>query len=309
MNVSEMIAQLSLRLEDAASVRFPDSIRLDTLNNAQKKLANILHPAYLTELQTLEASFTVTTGVTAELTSTNLTGSYSVLGGAEGVLQVRDSSTGTVATRLELSDVKKNENSYLAGSVANPLYYIFDNKIYVFPTTGISAVDLYYLRVPVDLIFKFTASDGSLTTIVTSTTKLLSPAVTLNTTDDYYNGAVLYNHTQDMYFVCEDYAEAAGTYTFTVNDSLATTTVVDDLISIVTHDFDTTNLDTITCELNTALHELVISLAEAECWAMDAEQERTASAQKRAYDEISVLNGKYEEATGIGTAGDKRFAK
>jgi len=308
MNVSEMMGQLALRLEDADKVKFTDAIKLDTLDNAQTRLANLMHPAYLTELQTLESSFTITAGVSAELTSTNLTGSYSILGGSEGVLQVRDSATGTVCTRLELSDVKKNENSYLAGSVANPLYYIFDNKIYVFPTSGIAAVDIYYLRVPVNLVYKFAASGGSGTTVTTNDTYIAINDVTLSKVADAYNGAVLYNHTQTTYFVVEDFAYSNPTYTFTINDSAVTTAASDD-ISIVTHGFDTANVAAVTCELNTALHELVVSLAEAECWAMDAKKERIASAQERAYNEIAVLNSKYEEATGIGTAGDKRYAK
>ena len=54
MTVNEMISELSQRLEDANASEFPDTMKVDALNNAQNRLVDLLHGEYLTELEVRE---------------------------------------------------------------------------------------------------------------------------------------------------------------------------------------------------------------------------------------------------------------
>jgi|TARA_R100000049_G_C1947346_1_gene93054 hypothetical protein len=57
------------------------------------------------------------------------------------------------------------------------------------------------------------------------------------------------------------------------------------------------------CELNIALHEIVIDLAESQLWKMDAKMDRAAAASASATAQITALNARYpaEAPGGIGT--------
>ena len=59
------------------------------------------------------------------------------------------------------------------------------------------------------------------------------------------------------------------------------------------------------CELNPALHELVLDFAEAQLWRMDAKPDRAQSAYNNALNLVKVLNDRYqvEKPEGIGTKG------
>lgn len=62
-------------------------------------------------------------------------------------------------------------------------------------------------------IISFTASGGTTSTVTSTSTNLSQTA-------DTYNGKVIYNSTQGVYYVVEDYAYGAPTFTFTINDCL-----------------------------------------------------------------------------------------
>ena len=59
------------------------------------------------------------------------------------------------------------------------------------------------------------------------------------------------------------------------------------------------------CELNPALHELVLDFSEAQLWRMDAKPDRAQSAYNNALNLVKVLNDRYqaEKPEGIGTKG------
>ena len=59
------------------------------------------------------------------------------------------------------------------------------------------------------------------------------------------------------------------------------------------------------CELNIALHEIVVDLAESQLWKMDAKTDRSTAAQTNAATMIEALNARYqgEAPSGIGTKG------
>jgi len=311
MNAYEMMNLLALRLEDADKGKFPDAFKLKALNNAQIAVANKLDNDYLTELEVVGdnsgAGITITAGKVALNSSTLVDANgkgYGLLRGAKGIQKIKVHGTnGLYMHMIEMKDVKKTENQFLGGSASNPLCYVFANNLYVLPTS-VSLVDIFFLKVPAPLYAQYTATGGTQTTILTTDTQLGTDGQELSQTADAYNGAIIYNVTDDTYFKIKDYAYSDPTYTFTVDDPGAGTAGENgEKFLILTHDFDTLNLESVACQLNEALHELVVTFAEAECWAMARELDRRNAALENGYNEIKVLNERaiVERAEGIGT--------
>jgi len=294
-----MIHRLAYRLEDPEKDKFTDLFKLKTLNNAQKKLPQFVHNAYLTELQYLKVDLTVTNGATAALTSSSLT--YDLLRSGQGILKVRDATTDVYLTQIGLRDIKKNESRYFRATTLNPYFYIAGNKIYVLPTSGIGTIDVFMLRQPATMYYTYTASGGSTATILSTDTNL-------SVTADYYNGLLVYNQTKEKYFVVNDFAYGAPTFTITVDTALAAAGANADIFYFLKNDFDDVNKAGVACELNPCLHDVVLLMAEAECWAMDRQLTRRNAALEAAFNEIQVLNSRYGPAEGIGTSAYKRFA-
>lgn len=146
-----MINLLGYRLEDSESLLFTDAFKIKALNNGIVKLVQAIDNKYLTELQVLKSNLALTTGYAA-LSSANL--GYLSLRGGQGILKVRDYTTGKYCLQLGLDEIKKVENTYLAPSADNPVFYIFQNKLYVLPAT-ITAVDVFFIKIPTELIYKF----------------------------------------------------------------------------------------------------------------------------------------------------------
>jgi len=298
MNALEMSDQLGLRLEDPDENKFTKPYKLIALNNAQIGVANFLRNEYLTELEVLKTNVTVTSGMTAALTAATL--GYNVLRGAQGIRWVRTYNTTTYHDLIDIMQAKKTENQFLAGTALKPRSFVFANKIIVQPSS-IAAIDVYFLKMPDILYNSYDADSGTQTTIVSTDTDLSAVA-------DYYNGGLIYNITAQRYYKINDYADAAGTKTFTVDDpGSGTCATVGDKFYVFKRDFETTNLDQVTCELNASLHPLVITLAEAECWAIDRDLERRAAAEAAAVDQIVDLNTNLQDIAGIGTKGDRRY--
>ncbi len=264
MTVLEMYDSLALKIEDPKSEIFTPWYRRQMLEHAQLKLTHLLHASLLTELEVIESNFTVTTGVTEVMNPANLTGRYSIVRGRDGIVQIKIYSTGRVMAILDFPDVKKTNNaSFLAGSTINPLAYIFGNKINTLPTS-ISAVDVAYLRFPAPLRATFLASGGSLTTIVCDITEETKLA---NAANDQFNGAWIWNITDELYFVVNDYAVVTNTATFTCDDPGAGAAGADDeTFYILGRDHEILGLSSVTCDLSVNLHDLVVLLAAGECW-------------------------------------------
>lgn len=297
MNTMEMMDLLALRLEDANKGDFTDILKLKALNNAQVKAANSLHNNYLTELAVVDTNKTVTTGVLA--ISSVL--SHKVLRGGMGIRAVKVYG-GLFCTMIDVLDVKKTENTFLSGNSNNPLAYVFQNRIYVLPTS-VTAVDVYYYRMPAPMYFPFTMAAA----VTPKKTGFIgaSELDAINTTDDYWNNAVVYSTGQKSYHVVTDYdhtGNADGERLFTVSPASAENFGTDTFY-FLTHGFDALSLDGVTCQLNESLHDLVVTLAEAECWAMMRQLDRRNAALETAYSEIKMLNERYEteKAAGIGT--------
>jgi len=294
MNISEMSNLLALRLEDAAGVTFTQSKRLKLLNNAQLTLAQLIHSSYLTELEVLEEGLTATAGVYALSSLQN-----DVLRGGEGIIKVKINGTGgKYCTEIDMKSIKRTENTFLAGGINNPLYYIFQNNIYVSNGETNPVIDILYLKIPSVLLHAFTVDSvdiGSPTTMFTILAGDNPSAV-----NDYYNNAVIYALGTDKlsYHVITDYIGA--TKTITVSPAAAEIFTTGETFYFLTHDFDLTELDQVTCNLNESLHELTVTLAEAEGWGMDMQFARKQAALNSALDEVKTLNERYEKAEGIG---------
>jgi len=142
----EMVGNLGLRTEDPAESVFTLSAKLDALNLAQKGVINMLDNAYLSELETIASNKTATTG---DIYSTC---AYSEAFGVtvqaqpirNGIRAVYDNTNTKWCTMIEPGDIKRLENSYLKGTVANPVAFIFDETVYIQPKTCVS-VDIWYL--------------------------------------------------------------------------------------------------------------------------------------------------------------------
>lgn len=300
MNMYEQINLLSLRLEDASKVKFTTLLLIRALANAKLKLAQMLHDNYLTELEYLDDnSGTGHTATNGKLAITSLT--YGVLRGAQGILKVKIHD-GLYCTRIDLDDLKRTENTFLTGSAVNPLYYVFQNTIYVNAGVTSPIIDVYHLKAPIIVLYEFNADQAD---SGASVSKFDGRAAdSLSVVDSYYNGAVIYSLQYSKYFIIIGYVGAD--LEFEVSPSSTGNFTENQKFYFLTHSFDELNLSGVTSELNESLHELEVTLAEAECWALDEKLDRRNAALNQALGEIKVLNDRYVKATGIGTDKERR---
>lgn len=302
-SVTDMMHTLGLRVEDAANVDFTDAMKLGALNNARIYAAQKMKKPYLTELQVVQETLTATNG---QYALSSLT--FDVLGGAQGIVAVKVNG-GKWFTEIDRKDIKIKENIFLDGSINNPVFYIFGNTLYVDNGQTSPTIDVYYYKVPTEMMYKANISALA----VPGTGGFLGDASQgLSAVDDTYNGIVVYSINQDSYHVVTDYV--GTTRTFTVLPAAAAN-FGDDEIMFISNDFDTldiepsatdTDLKVVKCDLNVALHGIVVDLAEAECYAMDRDIQRKDAASDMANLLINTLNDRYVEAEGIGTQGDYR---
>ena len=146
MTGNEMLSNLGLRLEDPAQSVFTQAAKLDALNLSQKTVCNMLDNAYLVELQTIANDKVVTAGVC----TFDVAFGSSVNPIRNGITGIYDETNDIWCTMIEPGDVKRLENTYLSGSTANPVAYIFADNIYVLPTST-TAIDVWYLTSPTAL--------------------------------------------------------------------------------------------------------------------------------------------------------------
>ncbi|MAE81134.1 MAG: hypothetical protein CMB80_00255 [Flammeovirgaceae bacterium] len=147
MTGNEMLSTLGLRLEDPSESSFTQAAKLDALNIAQKSVVNLIHNAYLGELQVIDEGKAMTDN-TIDL-SANGDLSEEVM--RNGIIAVYDSTDDVWCTMIDPGDQKRLENSYLAGSAANPVAYVFSNKLFVDGPGATDTVDVWYLRSPADI--------------------------------------------------------------------------------------------------------------------------------------------------------------
>jgi len=149
MTGNEMLANLGLRLEDPVESVFTSTAKLDALNLAQKTVVNMIDNAYLGELQTIANNKVAGAGARWS-TCTFTTAFGSDLPIRNGIITIFDETNDVWCTKIEASDVKRLENSYLAGTSTNPIAFVFDETIYVQPPSCV-LIDVWYLKSPTDL--------------------------------------------------------------------------------------------------------------------------------------------------------------
>lgn len=308
MYVGQMMDLLALRIQDPNSRDCSPEFRLRALNNGQTRFVNLINKSFLTELHAIESNFTLTSGVSATLTAANLDSGRGVVGGEQGVFGCRvynATGTGTWLTRSivsgdKIANLKSEELSLNEASLAYPKYHLFENKIYVRPTS-VAAIDVFYCKKPDPLLYSFYAAEGgSETSLVAGT-----GATYLSSTNDTYNGAIIYSPTKTSavgghYFQITDYTGSSKTFTTTTATVSWTTT---DYFWFVTHGFDTLNIDNIECEINDAFHEIIVAFAEAECWARLQKSDKRNEALNAALGEINAYNASVRD---YGTGGTEK---
>ena len=240
MTGNQMLDTLALRLEDPSSTAFTFAAKLDALNIAQREVVNIIHNGYLTDLQVIDSQSVHATNAFQNnqlaVSTANVTfASAGIAPIRNGIIAIKVYNLGSsgsgsyaassmgFANMIEPRDIKRLENSYLAGTDTNPVAYVFQETIFV--------------------------------EIGTDVTSLGSGGTT---------------HGIDIWYLKQPTALVA-------NDT--------------------------ECELNIALHTLVVDLAEHQLWKMDNKADRGALAYNNAISQITALNERYatESPNGIGT--------
>jgi hypothetical protein len=155
MTGNDLNANLGLRMEDPAQSVFTAQAKMDSVNLAQKTVVNMIDNGYLTELETIENDQALGGG--SDAAGSVAFGSAGITPVRGGIIGVYDETNDLWCTMIEPSDVKRLENSYLTGSVQNPVAYIFNATVYVKPTT-VSSVDIWYLKAPDDFVYTDTGS-------------------------------------------------------------------------------------------------------------------------------------------------------
>ena len=293
MNVNTAMSLLALRVEDADKVIFTDDLKLKTLINGEMKLCQMIRNEYLTELQNIAESKTATDGVLVLSTSDPATcvDINGVLRGIEGIIKVKIHG-GLFATEISMKDLKKTENIFLAGSAQNPVYYLYNNTIYINAGVTSPVIDVFYIKMPSPLLYKFGYS-------------YMDPVFTgaadqdLSGVSGYYNDAVIYCIEEKTYHIVTGYTSAR---VFSLSPSYGGSNG-SGTFYFLTHAFDLQKLENVNFELNSSLHEIIVTLAESECWSMDNKIERRKSALDSAFNEINILNERYTKAEGLGTRG------
>jgi hypothetical protein len=147
MTGNEMLSTLGLRLEDPSESSFTQAAKLDALNIAQKSVVNLIHNAYLGELQVIDE----TVAMTANAVDISVGGDLSEEVMRNGIIAVYDSSDSVWCTMIDPGDQKRLENSYLAGSTTNPVAYVFSDTLFVDGPGPTDNVDVWFLRSPADI--------------------------------------------------------------------------------------------------------------------------------------------------------------
>ena len=138
-----MLSTLGLRLEDPEESSFTQTAKLDALNIAQKSVVNLVHNAYLSELQVIQLNVAMTANALAfsGLTSVPI---------RNGIVAIKDNGN-KWATMIDPGDQKRLENSYLASSGTNPIAYVFAESIYCEGPGATDGIDVWYLKAPTDI--------------------------------------------------------------------------------------------------------------------------------------------------------------
>ena len=164
MTGTELVDMLGLRLEDPSESNFTSATKIKAINISQRSVVNLVDNAYLTELQEIDSATFASNAFADDATGNGLdaTGKQTFTGlgidpirGGVIAINVYDDGGSSAtdlgfANMIEPQDAKRLENSYLAGSTDNPVAYIFNETIYVKPVLADGAIDVWYIRNPLE---------------------------------------------------------------------------------------------------------------------------------------------------------------
>lgn len=143
----DLVEKLQIRMENPEGDKFTDTMCIKALDYAHVTVAQLLHPAYLAEFQIADTAKTLSSFKLTIATLTNTPFNYN-----EGIIMVKDDTSGDYLQRVHPGRLRRYENSYLAGSSTNKVYWILAGYIHV--SVGGSATDdisIYYIRIPSEL--------------------------------------------------------------------------------------------------------------------------------------------------------------
>ena len=291
MNNNKLYSMLLARTNDLKGAKFPASVREAALNNALGQTCLILNSGYLTELQEKSTAIDPDTPGTSiySINTDNFTDG--VLGDYIIVVKV---TGGKYAKQINISEAKQLEGIYTSGMAEYPRFFLFGNKIHLFAGNTAPQIDVFFLKKPADIVIQRSISGGSTTTNIVL-------AVDTGEADDFFNGKLLLFPTlNNAKRVVSDYVKS--TKTITLNTALDSAPTSDDHCVFINSDGLERSSDESTAPLlNPAFHEIVLSLAEAELWAMDGGLDRNSAAYQSGIDKITLLNSQYQKAVGVGT--------
>lgn len=145
MTGTQLSSILGLRLEDSAESVFTEAMKVDAINVAQRTVVSMVNNAYLSELEEiLEGQAIASTGVTFA------TAGIDPIRG--GLIAVYDSTHSKFCTKLEGGHLfALNNNTYLNGTENNPIYWVFNENIWVRPSSC-TLINIWYLKAPTNYI-------------------------------------------------------------------------------------------------------------------------------------------------------------
>jgi len=285
MTGNEMISQLGMRMEDPSQENFTQTMKIDVLNVAQKTVVNLIHNAYLDELETIQDDVSITGGVVA----------YS---------SVFSTTTVTIAG---------------AGSGATAVPVIRGG--YVVAVT-VTAPGTGYSGTPTATVGGGGGS-GALLTVVKDGATIGSITVSNPGNGSYSEGSpvrngitAIYDDTNDLFcsmIEAKDAKRLENSYlaggtnnpvAYTHGQKIYVSPSSTDTIDVwYLKEPTAIGADDNEADLNVALHEVILDFAESQLWKMDAKNDRASSASASAMGQIEALNARYptEAPKGIGT--------
>lgn len=296
MSVYSLAVDLSLRLEDSTMETFPMPVLQDSIEQAVRTMAAHLNKNYLSSLRTVAKNVEATNGELA-ITIANL--GYNVLKGTQGIEKVKISgANGKWCTPIDMDDVKKLENPKYAGSSFKPVYYMYDNKIYISAGVTSPVVDIWFLRIPNQCVGIFECGNqapSSVDILLTDSDGYLSSV------NDTYNGAVIKDISAGTKHIVTDYDGSTKTLTVEPTGTFTDETT----ISFISDPWDELGLQGVDADLEHEYPDIILDFAEAECWKTDHQADRSKDAYNIGMAKVLSLNEVYEKARGIGTGNRK----
>ena len=286
MTGNEMISQLGMRMEDPSQENFTQTMKIDVLNVAQKTVVNLIHNAYLDELESIQNDVTISSGVvdyssvfsTTTVTITSATGT-----GATAVPVIRGGYVVAVTVTASGTGYDTNPTVAIAGGGGA-------SATIAVTRTGTTVGSIAVTNPGNGSYSEGTPVRNGITAIYDETNDLFCSMIEAKDAkrleNSYLAGGttnpVAYTHGQKIYV------------------SPSTTALID-----VWYLKEPTAIgaDANEADLNVALHEVILDFAESQLWKMDAKNDRATSASASAMGQIEALNARYpsEAPKGIGT--------